>query len=41
MGKGVLTVITDKDRARGLLQTSLERLGYRVVGTVELWRRRE
>jgi DNA-binding NtrC family response regulator len=29
--KGVLTVVTDKQRARGLLQASLERLGYRVV----------
>ena len=31
MPKGVLTVVTDKHRARGLLQASLERLGYRVV----------
>lgn len=31
MPKGVLTVVTDKQRARGLLQASLERLGYRVV----------
>jgi hypothetical protein len=31
MPKGVLTVVTDKGRARGLLQASLERLGYRVV----------
>ena len=31
MPKGVLTVVTDKHRARGLLQASLEGLGYRVV----------
>jgi DNA-binding NtrC family response regulator len=31
MPRGVLTVVTDKQRARGLLQASLERLGYRVV----------
>jgi hypothetical protein len=31
MPKGVLTVVTDKDRARGLLQAALEKLGYRVV----------
>ncbi len=29
--KGVLTVVTDKQRARGLLQAAMERLGYRVV----------
>jgi len=31
MPKGVLTVVTDKQRARDLLRASLERLGYRVV----------
>ena len=31
MPKGVLTVVTDKQRARALLRASLERLGYRVV----------
>lgn len=31
VAKGVLTIITDKLRARNLLQSSLEGLGYRVV----------